>query len=216
MKYKKKHLKREYKLLLVIILIGFVVSTLSKSKGYSADAEVITKKLDYTEESVFPDDVYGVSVITDIIDQSEARPMTKRLIKYIVIHETDNFEIGVGARNHATYLKNNNDREASWHYTVDDHEIYHHIPDNEIAFHAGSEDGNTYGIGIELCVNKDGKFNKTFDNAARLVAYLLKSYNLGIEDIKTHHDFTGKECPNKILKSNRLDEFKSKVKEYLK
>ena len=43
---------------------------------------------------------------------------------------------------------------VSWHYTVDDHEIYHHLPDDETAYHAGDgmekNGGNMNGIGIEM------------------------------------------------------------------
>ncbi|MCI8620885.1 MAG: N-acetylmuramoyl-L-alanine amidase [Clostridia bacterium] len=141
---------------------------------------------------------------------------TTRKIKYIVIHETDNKANGAGANNHAKYLSENNDRGASWHYTVDEKEIYHHIPDNEIAYHAGTEKGNLYGIGIELCVNEDGDFEKTFDNASKLVAYLLKEYKLSIKDMKTHNDFSGKDCPHNILKNNKMKEFTKKVENYLK
>ena len=168
------------------------------------------------KESVSPSDVYGVPVHQQIIDANpDTRPMTKRIIKYLVIHETDNFTAGVGAKNHANYLSYNNTSTNSWHYTVDDHEIYHHIPDDEVAHHAGDKEGNMYGIGIELCVNRDGNFNKTFDNAAKLVAYLIKAYDLDIDAIKVHRDFNGKDCPHKILASNRLDEFKDKVKSYV-
>lgn len=46
-----------------------------------------------TEEAVFPSSVYGIPVYTELIDiNEETRPGIKRKIKYIVIHETDNFE----------------------------------------------------------------------------------------------------------------------------
>ena len=66
-----------------------------------------------------------------------------------------------------------------------------------------------------MCLNIDGDFEKTFDNAAKLVAYLLKAYDLSIDNVKTHHDFSGKDCPHSILKENRLKEFRQKVKKYL-
>ena len=75
--------------------------------------------------------------------------------------------------------------------------------------------GVIYGIGIELCVNSGGNFEKTFNNATKLVAYLLKEYNLTIYDLKTHHDFSGKDCPHSILKNNRMDEFIEKVEKYM-
>jgi len=62
-----------------------------------------------------------------------------------------------------------------------------------------------------LCVNNGGNFEKTFNNVTKLVAYLLKEYNLTVYDLKTHHDFSGKDCPHSILKNNRMDEFIEKV-----
>ncbi len=168
-----------------------------------------------TNITYFPDNVYGVPVKNAILSRSkDARPCNLRNIHYIVIHETGNFAKGVGAKNHAMYLNRSNDT-TSWHYTVDDKEIYHHIPDNEVAYHAADELGNLHGIGIELCVNQDGNFEKTFDNAVKLVAYLIKVYDLSIYDIRTHHDFSGKNCPHIILRDNRFDEFKNRVKSLL-
>lgn len=101
--------------------------------------------------------------------------------------------------------RKNNTSSTSWHYTVDQKEIYHHIPDNEVVHHVATEKENLYGVGIKLCVNKDGDFEKTFDNAAKLVAYLLKEYHLNINSIRTHHGFSGKDCPHSILENNRMN-----------
>ncbi len=196
------------------ILLGFFLLPIHK-RGKKQEQGI--DKFTYVyQESVFPTFVVDVPVHTDLIlEHTSARPSTKRIIKYIVIHETDNFEKGAGSWNHATYLKRNNQTATSWHYTVDDKEIYHHIPDDEIAHHAGDDEGNAYGIGIELCVNSDGDFEKTFDNAAKLVAHLIKAYKLNLDNLKTHHDFSGKDCPHTILQKNRLTEFKRKVRKYL-
>lgn len=225
-RYKRKKLKPKIKIFIFVLLSLFIIhigNNLLKlshaSKNEISDktsTQVDNKSKNIEQSSVFPKEVYGVMVFTKLIDtNTSARPLEKRIIKYRVIHETDNFEKGVGAANHATFLENNNKSPTSWHYTVDDKEIYHHIPDDERANHAGDKEGNDYGIGIELCVNEDSDFNQTFDNATKLVAYLLKSYNLDISAIKTHHDFTGKECPHNILKNKRLGEFKEKVRYYL-
>lgn len=225
-RYKRKKLKPKIKIFIFVLLSLFIIhigNNLLKlshaSKNEISDktsTQVDNKSKNIEQSSVFPKEVDGVSIYTKLIDiNTSARPLEKRIIKYRVIHETDNFEKGVGAANHATFLENNNKSPTSWHYTVDDKEIYHHIPDDERANHAGDKEGNDYGIGIELCVNEDGDFNQTFDNATKLVAYLLKSYNLDISAIKTHHDFTGKECPHNILKNKRLGEFKEKVRYYL-
>ncbi len=200
------------KLIFISVLIIFIIVLFNRKESFSFSDERV---LSYTAKSSFPKDVYGTPVYTAIISEGPARPMIKRKIKYIVIHETDNFAKGVGAQNHANFLSYNNTSTTSWHYTVDDHEIYHHIPDNEIAYHAGEKVGNEFGIGIELCVNDDGDFTKTFENAAKLVAYLLKEYDLDISALKTHHDFSGKDCPHKILSTNRMPEFQTKIAYYL-
>ena len=167
-----------------------------------------------SQKASYPTNVYGVKVNTSIIGYSiTSRPGIIRNIKYIVLHETDNFDVGSDAKSHANYLNKNTSRYVSWHYTVDDKEIYHHVPDNEIAYHASVDEGNDYGIGIELCVNKDSDFEKTFDNATKLVAYLLNEYDLDVSDIKTHNYFSGKNCPHKILSENRLEEFIKKVED---
>ena len=208
-------------LLLILILLTGIVFLIKPEEEVLIDKAGIDLSkylisLAPFKESVIPDNVYGTKVYQQIIEENtDARPMTKRIIKYLVIHETDNFVKGVGAKNHANFLSYNNTSSTSWHYTVDDHEIYHHIPDNEVAHHAGDDIGNRYGIGIELCVNSDGNFDKTLDNGAKLVAYLIKAYDLDIDAIKVHRDFNGKDCPHNILKNNRLDEFKDKVTKYL-
>ncbi len=208
----------------IIIIFGILLCTYNdfnkKYKNVSDDYRnfVISHDiLKTTGKSYFPNNVFGVMVHNLIIPSGKAsRPGTKRKIKYIIIHETGNFDAKANARSHANYLLRNSTSTTSWHYTVDDKEIYHHIPDNEEAYHSATKVGNLHGIGIELCVNKDGNFEQTFDNGAKLVAYLIKRYNLNIYDILTHHDFSGKNCPYTILRDNRMDEFKERVKFYLK
>ena len=80
----------------------------------------------------------AVSIIEQIISSTNAnRPGGNYTKSYITIHETGNKDAGAGAKNHANWLSNGANGEIGYHYTVDDHEIYHHIPDNEKAWHAG-------------------------------------------------------------------------------
>lgn len=136
----------------------------------------------------------------------------------MVIHETDNFRAGANAAAHNAYLLNNAyTQELSWHYTVDDHEIYHNLPDNEVAYHASDHlkqnGGNRNGIGVELCVNEDGDYEQTLQNAELLTATLLKAYGLSIGDVKKHQDFSGKICPARLINENRWGEFLERVQE---
>ncbi|WP_374020231.1 N-acetylmuramoyl-L-alanine amidase family protein [Paenibacillus thiaminolyticus] len=73
--------------------------------------------------------------------------------QYITIHNTDNL---TGTTElHSRYVLNGSGGEQkSWHYTVDEHDIYQHLRDDEQGWHAG--DGNGPGdwtsIGIEVCM----------------------------------------------------------------
>ena len=164
-----------------------------------------------------------MKIIEDIIPQKggKVRPGEVRTKKFITIHETGNFSKGANAKNHSIYLKNlaiANTTYVSWHYTVDDTCAYHHIPDDEIAWHAGDGrkegGGNMASIGIEICVNPDGDFNKSMDNAAWLTAKLLKENNLTINAVKQHHDFSGKNCPQTIREKGLWNSFLTTVKKY--
>ena len=174
-----------------------------------------------SQDAVEITEALGVPVHTLYVkENTPSRPGITREIQYLVLHETGNQATGSDAKNHAIYLRFTNDTSTSWHYTVDDTCIYHHIPDNEVAWHASDRlektGGNRNGIGIELCVNADGDFEKTFDNAARLAACLLEAYDLEVEDIKQHADFAQKNCPQRIRDENRMDAFKAKVAAYQK
>ena len=138
----------------------------------------------------------GVNYTIDHIPLSNKRPGIKRSIKQIVIHNTANEEST--ARNERDYLTNpNNTTSTSFNIVVDDKEIIEAVPVNEMAFHAGDREGNQKGIGIELC--ESGNFEKTKANAAKLVAYLMKTYDISLSEVRTHHDFSGKDCPRKML-----------------
>ena len=67
---------------------------------------------------------------------------------------------------------------------------------------------NENSIAIELCVNSDGDFAKTVDNAVWLVRELMKRYKIPAEKIRSHRNWTGKSCPAKLL--DRWEEFISR------
>lgn len=124
------------------------------------------------------------------------RPGIANPCKYITIHNTGNGAEGADAAAHAKYLQTVND-QVSWHYTVDDKEIYQHLPDNETAYHAGDGkgDGNRKSIGIEICDNPDGDLLKATDNAVKLVARLCKKHNIPPVNVVQHNHWSGKNCP---------------------
>lgn len=166
-------------------------------------------------------EVGSIPIITDFISAATlGRPGVERKIKYIVIHETGNEGKNADAASHNEYIhREANNLQTSWHYTVDDHEIYNHIPDNELAFHAGDgqneSGGNLNGIGIEMCINPENDYEKTLENTAKLTACLVKAYHLDISSIRKHQDFSGKECPKRLIDSGRWREFLHSVEQEL-
>ncbi len=173
----------------------------------------------YVDEGVELSDVMGIPVHHEYVPETyQKRPMILREIRYIVIHETDNVEESADAHNHSLYITSNSTDINSWHYTVDDHSIYHHIPDEEVAWHAGDQltehGGNHSGVGIEMCVNEGGDFAKTMDNTAKLTATLLHEYNLGVNDVKRHYDFSGKLCPAHLIEESEWEAFLVLVSKY--
>ncbi len=120
--------------------------------------------------------------------------------EFIVIHNTAN---DASAENEAEYMINNSN-EASFHYVVDDKNIYQCIPENRNAWHAGDGafgKGNRQGIAIEICYSMSGgeKFLKAEENAAKLVARILKKYGWKTDRVKPHQLFSGKYCPHRTL-----------------
>jgi N-acetylmuramoyl-L-alanine amidase len=115
---------------------------------------------------------------------------------------------------------------SSAHYIIDlNGDIYHAVPDNEVAYHCGSDkpdpvSGRIYTdwarskfgfyacdpvkispnfctIGIELCIDAQGNFTPdTLQAAVELTVKLLEENHLSIDDIGHHRKVVGwKDCP---------------------
>ena len=115
--------------------------------------------------------------------------------KYIVVHETDNTRSGADADAHARLQYNGNSRNASWQYTVDDKEAVQSFEHTWRCWAAGTATGNNQGIHVEICVNSDGNYTKAVQNAAELVAKIMKDENIPISRVVQHNYFSGKNCP---------------------
>ena len=156
-----------------------------------------------------------IPIYTDFLPEgSRARPDGTREIKYLVIHETDNTSAGATAAAHNSFIHQNANAEegiVSWHYTVDENEIYHHLPDDEPAYHAGDRmeenGGNKNGVGIEMCVNEGGNYEQTLINTQKLCARLLLEYGLTPKAMRKHQDFSGKVCPSRLIEAGRWEAF---------
>lgn len=140
--------------------------------------------------------------------------------KYIVIHETDNTNVGADAAGHFNYWSINATANSSTHFVVDSKQVYQMLELNQMAWHVGDNKGysditNSNSIGIEIAVNSDGDYNVAKENAIELAAKLLKTLNMDISQLKTHNDASGKYCPTNILNDSSWTDFVKQVKSKL-
>ena len=149
---------------------------------------------------------------------------TIRKLKGIVMHWTANESRGADALANRNYF-NTTTRYASAHYMVDDHSILQLLPDHEVGYHVGGryykpvgeamrENGltpNYFLIGIEMCVNVDGDWNKTYQHSVELAQHLLNKYNFTINNLYRHFDITGKDCPKMMIDEAPWQRFKTLV-----
>lgn len=117
----------------------------------------------------------------------------------IVVHNTAN---DASAANEVAYMISNNN-EVSYHIAVDDKEAVQGVPFNRNTWNAGdgSGKGNREGIAIEICYSLSGgsRFIKAEQNAAELIANMLKESGWGIDRMTKHKDYNGKYCPHRTL-----------------
>lgn len=184
--------------------------------------------------------------ITHPITRPAVRPNTGstymlRRASAVVMHWTANKSSGADALAHREFFNNGSPgaggvpRAASAHYGVDSWRAIQYIPTNEVAFHCGDKPlgrykkagrdlitqkgaptPNYYTIGIEMCVNEDGDWAKTYTRSAELAARELVRFNLPIEGgLLRHFDITGKKCPDMMLKEEDWIAFKAAVRDQI-
>ena len=139
----------------------------------------------------------------------------------ITIHNTDWITTASGTHPSEQYSRatiQSNMGDVRVHFYVDDTDAWQNLPLTLSGWHAadGDGDGNRKTIAIECIMSSDYnvKDQKSEDNAARLAAWLLTKYNLGIDRLYTHnHWYSAKYCPAYILP--HWDKFVDLVKKYM-
>lgn len=264
---------------------------------YTLDASekemIITENEDgsliYGEKENNPN-VKKIEIIEGLIprDQTFKRPLDKKKsTEVITIHDTG--DIKATAKAEWKYVTTT-DRVVSWHFTIDDLEVYQHVPLDEVAYHAGDGSnrfelidtgvkhndrkeppelvfntfdqylyingvksnimapnvgggyrhditpaglyvykgengnyfidhfyynntykkisnggGNEYGVGIESCIYNGTKYSITMRKYANIVAHLLRMFNLRPDRVLQHRNFSGKMCPQSMIRAGELD-----------
>src|SRR5262245_60640405 len=122
-----------------------------------------------------------LNIIQDFIPAGRSnRPGTRITPTKITIHNTDNDSSGADEAANPKYQKGPDARarQVSWHFTVDDKAVFQSLPTNERGFHAGTREGNSTSIGIEICMHPEMNVIAGYDRAALLAAVM--AFQLGI------------------------------------
>ncbi len=158
-----------------------------------------------------------MEIIKNLVDKSKYSikcPFDMKATR-IVVHETAN---DASAENEIAYMIRNNN-ESSFHFAVDDKQAVQGMPLDRNAWHAGDGNGkgNREGIAIEICYSKSGgeRWIASVDNAAQLIAQLLKERGWGVDKVTKHQDYSGKNCPHRILSDFGWNNFINAVGGYL-
>lgn len=128
--------------------------------------------------------------------------------KFIVVHTTGNYRAGADALAHYDYWNSGNVGQ-SVDFVVDDKRAIQINDYNKYyTWHCGDGKGkygitNGNSIGIEICVNADGNFEKAVENAIHLIKNLKKA--TGIQSIVRHYDASRKKCPAEFAKNEWAD-----------
>lgn len=185
---------------------------------------------------------FGVEIVDYFLKSDFTKK--KHSVDYIVVHYTAGVSSEEAKNSVAGW--NNDPGQASANYVVDRTKIVHTVPDDEAVYtwHCGTSGKyyhptcrNANSIGIEMQSDYNGTFpgyqnlkyptdwdkwyirDEVVENTAKLIAYLMKKYNLTDVDkqVLRHYDVTHKECPYPMVGKNedKWVDFKQRVKKYL-
>lgn len=159
----------------------------------------------------------SIKINTDFI--SNRNSYDNQTVKYIVIHNTDNYAAGANARAHAKAQHDGNFSGYSAHVYVDDTGAYQATPYDRGAWHIGVNYGgrlfgianNRNAIGIEMCVQTGYNYEKAFQNTVDVCRQLMKKYNVDTDHVIQHYDACAKNCPSAIRAKGDWPRFKKLI-----
>ena len=120
--------------------------------------------------------------------------------QYIVIHDTGNMSKGADAKAHFNYFNTGNRKSSADVFCDDKTSLVVNDYHTYYTWHCG-DGGGKYGIsnensvGVEICINSDGDYNKAVENAIITVKALMKELNIPADRVVRHYDASRKLCP---------------------
>lgn len=160
----------------------------------------------------------SIKINTEFISNNNS--YDNQTVKYIVIHNTDNYNVGACSRAHAKAQHDGNFSGYSAHVYVDDTEAYQALSYNRGAWHIGKNYGgrlfgtanNRNAIGIEMCVQAGYNYEKAFQNTVDVCKQLMKQYNIDSDHVIQHYDACAKNCPSAIRAHGDWERFKAAIR----
>lgn len=135
--------------------------------------------------------------------------------EYITIHEIKSNQ----SADTAARIISSNFGNIGAHFFVDEKEVIQIIPCDRNAFACGDGAegiGNTRSISIEICraeAQNKQLYYQSVDNALKLTKELMKQYQIPIEKVVRHYDWTQADCPCRMMRENLWQTFKFKLQE---
>lgn len=127
--------------------------------------------------------------------------------KYITIHERRS---RMGADSAIRTIME--EGRAGFHIVVDAEQAIQIIPFSRNAFACGdglNGKGNRESISVEIChaESYNGAYEESVANTIDVVKQLMKRFHISLKNIKQHHDWTGYDCPKRMRREGKWEEF---------
>jgi hypothetical protein len=143
----------------------------------------------------------GLEVVVDIVSPNDNNVPDEQLaeLRFRYVHETANKNRGANAAFHRQFVADGGGADqVSFTWTIDSERAVQILPENSVNYAQGRAKANRNGDSFELCVNADGDWNRTLDNAAKLLAASLVSHGQDVNVLLQHWAVYGKNCPATI------------------
>ena len=141
--------------------------------------------------------------------------------RYIVIHNTDNYNPKATALAHAKAQSAGDLSSMSAHWYVDDGDTAYQAADySRGCWHVGKDYSggtatlhgvctNHCSIGVEGCVQGGYDYEKLLANMAALTKHIMQQTGIDADHVVRHYDVCGKHCPSAIMDHGDWERFKS-------
>lgn len=183
---------------------------------FGEELNIITTTMADIDTNKYTGKTANKTIIEELdAEQKYVRPgVYLEKLEYIIYHDTGNPKAGADGIMNINWMNGQwNTRARSWHYIVEERNIYQTIPDNEVAWQGDSYEAYAKSIGVETCIVHGMDLFKVWRTTGKLMASLMYKYNLKDDCIKQHYEImemagssTPKDCPQTLRHADLYDE----------